>query len=84
MTEQDKSKIDELQNDLKSITPKGTLLNYLSYASDKDLDLFIQNVNKEQSLVLIMEGIKHAYSKGVFTIIESELLSKCLRKITMD
>ncbi len=84
MEEQDKSKIEEMENDLNNLSPKGTLLNYLSYGSDKDLDLFIQNLNSEQSLVLIIEGIKYAYSKGAYTMTETELLSKCLRKITFN
>jgi hypothetical protein len=57
----------------------GSLFGTIRYVSINDLDNFISNLNEEQSLYCLIEAVRMAHSKGVFTIEESECISKSIR-----
>lgn len=61
----------------------GSLFNTIHYVSAQDLDKFITNLTKEQSLYCLIEGVKYAHSKGVFTLEESECISKSIRQFQL-
>ena len=74
----------DLMNKLNNLSPVGSLFNKIHYNTQKDLDSFISNLNKEQSFYCIIESIKFAHSKGVFTLEESECISKSIRVLSSE
>ncbi len=62
-----------------STQPIGSLFGTIHYVSINDLDNFISNLTQEQSLYCLIEAVKLAHLKGIYTIEESECLSKSIR-----
>jgi hypothetical protein len=69
----------EHSNEDKNLNPIGSLFDAINYTSYEDLDKFIVNMSQEQSLYCLMEAVKCSYRRGVFTLEESEAISKSLR-----
>jgi hypothetical protein len=62
-------------------TPIGTLFNSINYYSNNDLDAFSNGMTNEQAIYCLNQAIKAAHSRGVFSLEESEVVSKALRYI---
>lgn len=62
--------------------PIGLLFENIPYYSQEHLDTVINDITKEQSLFFISQAINYAYSQGVFNLLESELVSKSIRKLS--
>ena len=60
----------------------GYLFGTIGFKSPKDVELLIDNLNKEQALIFITKALEDAYNKGVYSLVESEIISKSLRLIT--
>lgn len=60
----------------------GSLFNSINYSKEDDLNKFIENLNPDQSLYCLIQAVGYAYSKGIFNIHESEVVSKSIRLIT--
>ena len=63
------------------MNPIGDLFEVIQYRSYEELDSFVTNLNRDQSLYCIIEAVKSAHSKGVFSIGESEVISKAIRTL---
>ena len=70
---------EEITEKFKNLTPIGSLFDVINYNSYENLDKFIVNMSQEQSLYCLMEAVKCSYRRGVFTLEESEAISKSLR-----
>lgn len=57
------------------------LFGSLELETAETLNVLIDNLNKEQAVFMLTESVKHAHRKGVFTILETEIISKSIRKI---
>ena len=55
------------------------LFDILNYSSNEELDQILNNLGHEQSLFFMTLAIKSAYNRNVFSMEETELVSKCLR-----
>ena len=62
----------------------GTLFENINYYSVSDLDNFINNLTKEQSQYCMNVAIEYAIKKGIFNIVETEIISKSIRKLSLD
>jgi hypothetical protein len=60
----------------------GSLLNSIEYYDVWDLDRFIKELNDEQALYCIIEAVKVAHQKSIYTMEETELISKAIRVLT--
>jgi hypothetical protein len=69
----------EIINKFENLSPIGSLFDVINYKSYEDLNKFISNMTEEQSLYCLMEAVKCSYRRGVFTLEESEAISKSLR-----
>jgi hypothetical protein len=69
-------------NNLEPNQPLGTLFNTINYSSLEHLEKFISEINHEQALYCIIQGVQAAYQRNSFTMIESEVISKAIRKIS--
>lgn len=62
--------------------PIGTLFDTINYTNLQDLDKFVQNLNGDQSLYCVVHAAKSAHKRGVFSIEESEVISRAIRVLT--
>jgi hypothetical protein len=72
----------EIIEKFENLNPIGNLFDVINYSSYENLDKFIVNMNEEQALYCIIEAVKCSYRRGVFSIEESEAISKSLRIIS--
>jgi hypothetical protein len=64
--------------------PKGFLFETIAYFSDESIENMIDNLDKKSIPYLLTQALEYAHSKNVFNLMESELLSKCLRIINKE
>ena len=62
--------------------PLGVLFDVINYYKVEDLDKFISELNHDQALYCIVQACQAAFKRNAYTITESELLSKALRKMS--
>ena len=74
----------EIIEKFENINPIGNLFDVINYSSYENLDKFIVNMSEEQALYCIIEAVKCSYRRGVFSIEESEAISKSLRIISSN
>lgn len=55
------------------------LLGNIAIYKTEDVDILIDNLNFEQSLFYVMQAIQYGHNSNLFSLQESELLSKSLR-----
>lgn len=55
------------------------LFNRININSNEDYENFIEELNPEQANFVIQIALEKAYASGIFTLTESEILSKALR-----
>ena len=59
----------------------GNLFGSISLLSEDHLELILATMDKEHALYYLIESVKSAHSKGIFTIGESEVISKAIRTL---
>ncbi len=59
----------------------GNLFGSINLLSEDHLELILTTMDKDHALYYIIESVKSAHSKGVFTIGESEVISKSIRTL---
>lgn len=59
----------------------GNLFGTIDLLSEEHLDLILSTMDKEHALYYLIESVKSAHSKGVFSIGESEVISKSIRTL---
>jgi hypothetical protein len=59
--------------------PLGFLFQSIAYNSQEDVEKFVEGLTLSQSFYVINQSLELAHSKGIFTLQESEILSKALR-----
>jgi hypothetical protein len=59
--------------------PINFLLGSIAVYRPEDIDLLIENMNFEQSFFYVMQAIQFAHHSNLFSLQESELISKSLR-----
>ena len=77
-SEEEKLK-SEIINELNNLNDGGTLFNSIEYKSSDGLNDFISNLTDEQAKLCLIESVKYSFLKGVYSLEESEVLSKSLR-----
>ena len=59
----------------------GNLFGTIDLLSDDHLELILSTMDKEHALYYLIESVKVAHSKGVYSIGESEVISKSIRTL---
>lgn len=57
------------------------LFDSIQYTDNKSLGIFLDNLKKEQAMMIIMEAIHQGFRNGLYDIKESEAISRSLRII---
>jgi hypothetical protein len=60
----------------------GKLFNSIPLYTEEHLGIILDTMDKEQSAYYLIQAVSHAYHSGVFTIGESEIISKAIRTIS--
>jgi hypothetical protein len=60
----------------------GKLFNSIPLYTESHLDVIINSMDKDQASYLLIQAVSHAYHSGVYTIGESEVISKAIRIIS--
>ena len=76
--EEDKLK-SEIINELNNLNDGGVLFNSIEYRSLDGLNDFISSLTDEQAKLCLIEAVKYSFLRGVYSLEESEVLSKSLR-----
>jgi hypothetical protein len=64
--------------------PLGYLFESIEFYSPSDVNNFIDSINLPQSYYVITKAIEMAHSKNIFSLYESEILSKSLRILNSE
>jgi hypothetical protein len=57
----------------------GKLFNSVPLLTEDHLQTILDVMDKEQAIYLLVQAIKHAYHSGVYSLGESEVISKSIR-----
>jgi len=60
----------------------GKLFNSIPLYTESHLEAIIDSMDKEQSTYYLIQAVSHAYHSGLYTIGESEIISKAIRTIS--
>jgi len=60
----------------------GKLFNSIPLYTESHLDVMIDTMDKEQSIYYLIQAVSHSYHSGLYTIGESEIISKAIRTIS--
>jgi hypothetical protein len=63
---------------------QGALFGTIQYANETSLGVFLDNLKKEQALLIISEALKYGYERGLYDLKESESISKSLRIVSTE
>jgi hypothetical protein len=59
--------------------PIGLLFDSIAYYTPKDVDNLCDDMNLEQSYYMLIKALEFSHRSGVFSLQESEVVSKSLR-----
>lgn len=62
-------------------TPKNILFGTITYADEPAYENFIQNMNINQAIFVLVASANFAQAKGAYNILESETISTAIRAI---
>lgn len=62
----------------------GKLFNSVPLLTDNHLQTLLDVMDKEQALFLIVQAVKHAYHNGLYSLAESEVISKSIRLLSKE
>lgn len=62
----------------------GQLFNTIPLLSENHLDTLLETLDKEHSIYYLVQAVKYAHSQGVYSLGESEILSKSIRILSKD
>ena len=57
----------------------GKLFNTVPLKDEEHLDVILQTMNEHNATYLLIQAVSHAYHSGVYSLGESEVISKCIR-----
>jgi len=56
----------------------------LEILTDEQFNTIIQTMDREIAKVFLINAVKYAYERGAFTMPETELISKCIRVLSVN
>ena len=62
----------------------GKLFNSVPLLTENHLETLLETLDRERSIYLLIQAVKHAYHSGLYSIGESEVISKCIRVLSKN
>jgi hypothetical protein len=69
---------------MESKQPLGFLFETMAYYSEESVEQIIDNLELNNSIFILSQALVMAHSKNVFSLTESEIISKCLRILNKE
>jgi len=63
---------------------KGTIFETIEWSTSKQLNSLIDDMSDEQVRFLTIKALESSFARGSFTLIESEIVSKLIRRISYE
>ena len=60
----------------------GKLFNTIPLLSEDHLDVLLQSMEKDSATYLLIQAVKYGHESGVYSLGESEVISKCIRTLS--
>ena len=60
----------------------GKLFNTIPLLNENHLDVLLQTMDKDTSIYVLIQAVKHAHESGVYSLGETEVISKCIRTLS--
>lgn len=60
----------------------GKLFGSVPLLTENHLQTLLDVMDREQAIFMLVQAVKHAYHSGVYSLGESEVISKSIRTIT--
>jgi hypothetical protein len=57
----------------------GSLFGVINYTKIEDLDKFVNEMKRDHALYCLIQAVNYAYSQNIFSMDESEVVSKSIR-----
>jgi hypothetical protein len=64
--------------------PKGFLFDSIAFYSEESVENMIDNLDKKTTYYILTQALSYAHTKNLFTLTESEIISKCLRILNKE
>jgi hypothetical protein len=64
-----------------SLEKTQVLLGAISYVNQEDYEKFLENLDINQAVFVLMAGCNYAQSKGSYNLDESELIAKAIKTL---
>lgn len=77
VTDSDATGTDTTQTE----TPQNVLLGSIAYTNDDDYEAFLNNLDVNQALFVLITSANYAQARGLYKLEESELVTKAIRVI---
>jgi len=62
----------------------GKLFNVVPLYDENHLETILETMNQENATYLLIQAVKHAYHSGIYSIGESEVISKSIRVLSKN
>jgi hypothetical protein len=62
----------------------GKLFNVVPLYDENHLETILETMNQENATFLLIHAVKHAYHSGIYSIGESEVISKSIRVLSKN
>ncbi len=69
---------------MQSKEPIGFLFERMAYYSDESIEGLIQSLDKKSIYFVLSQILEYSHSKNIYTLVESEIVSKCLRILNKE
>ena len=60
----------------------GKLFNAIPLLNEDHLDVLLQTMDRDNSIYVLIQAVKHAHESGVYSLGETEVISKCIRTLS--
>ena len=60
----------------------GKLFNTIPLLNEDHLDVLLQTMDRDNSIYVLIQAVKHAHESGVYSLGETEVISKCIRTLS--
>jgi hypothetical protein len=60
----------------------GKLFNSIPLLNEDHLEVLLQTMDKETSIYFLIQAVKYAHESGVYSLGETEVISKCVRTLS--
>lgn len=60
----------------------GQLFNSIPLHTENHLDSLLETMDKDLAIYYIVQAVKYSHSQGIFTLGESEIISKSIRVLS--